>query len=1134
MGRSPAGYTAGMPPSPAQRLLAGGFAALGALLAVILAALVPGPAAHALWLAIPLWAIARAVLSGESPPWAGAAEAFARLGLALLGCLLGGWLLLRGLDWIWPQVVAPDRLYPVLLLAAMVVAACLAQWRVWPALPLLFQSRLAEPEGAALWSRLGERCREISTAPEAYWRHGMAASLLQLLLLSLPWWTPWLQRRLAAWQLALLLLLLLLMLGESLWRLVRSARRTPRIDSALPSFLLDGNPATSGMTDALGEPLAELAGPGAELLAAARRGDAEAVRVALAAGADPDTLPPPEAADQRSPIIAAATAADLGALRALIAAGAAIDRPAAGLTALLAATRDSYSGRIDAVMTLLANGADSQRADAAGNTPLHCAAASRDAGVAQSLLDAGAHIDAINREGLTPLALACEAANWSVAEFLLKRGGHADVEGATPALLFAAAVEGDDARGVKLLLKARARVDARGPLGRSALMVAALADNAEIVEALLAAGAPLAARDEAGRSALLEAARAGARRVLTRLVFHKPDASQLDAQGRDALQLAVVGGNADVECIRLLLALGCDPQHRDGEGRNAVELAVALGRWPLVAAIDPEYPLPSSHQPEEEADAAEDEDTIRPDAPGRLLVRAALQGRFPLFEDLLELPGISAEELCESLLAALPHQDRRYLDALGAAGIDPYARNDGAPSVWERLAACEPLPLFAIDALLEQAPRWPCAAHNLLPGLCAMRDGTLTASAELALLDRVLAAGAELSATMADGRPALLQAIERRPLAFCQRLLGAGAEPEACASAHDNALLALAWARRADALELAPWLIRAGADPARAALDGSTPAAVANLSGQAQLASLLDWPPGAHPRQPLDGRHVAEAGKLGDLATLDRLLALGLDVDGLDDKGATALLHAAGTGRAALVAALLERGADLHRANPRGITPAAAAILAGRQDVLDTLLARGLPLEGVLIERFTPLGLAAACLRQSMVEGLLKRGADADGRAAPHSPLLAVLALVLDLDKPLAPIQAVLERLLAAGASPDRPDRQGIAPLHLLLGAGRAEAPLRDEARLLPILGALLRAGANANACDAEGRTPLHWVCRHGLVPCGGPLLEHGADPRIPDEARRLPIDLLSPRYRIHLGPVLRQAAEAWNRQGRR
>jgi ankyrin repeat protein len=63
---------------------------------------------------------------------------------------------------------------------------------------------------------------------------------------------------------------------------------------------------------------------------------------------------------------------------------------ASGMTPLLAATRDSWHGRPEAVMTLLANGADPRVTDADGNTPLHHAARSSDPGVVALLRDAAA------------------------------------------------------------------------------------------------------------------------------------------------------------------------------------------------------------------------------------------------------------------------------------------------------------------------------------------------------------------------------------------------------------------------------------------------------------------------------------------------------------------------------------------------------------------------------------------------------------------------------------------------------------------------------------------------------------------------------------------------------------------------
>ena len=73
---------------------------------------------------------------------------------------------------------------------------------------------------------------------------------------------------------------------------------------------------------------------------------------------------------------------DPAKLRELIARGVDLNDEHAGLTPLLAATRDSWHGRPEAVMTLLANGADSRAVDSDGNTPLHHAARSTDAAVA--------------------------------------------------------------------------------------------------------------------------------------------------------------------------------------------------------------------------------------------------------------------------------------------------------------------------------------------------------------------------------------------------------------------------------------------------------------------------------------------------------------------------------------------------------------------------------------------------------------------------------------------------------------------------------------------------------------------------------------------------------------------------------
>jgi ankyrin repeat protein len=114
------------------------------------------------------------------------------------------------------------------------------------------------------------------------------------------------------------------------------------------------------------------------LYEAARHGRIDRGLQLLQAGADPYALPDPNWRDQRSLAVLAAVLPDLRLLRELIARGVDVNAPHRGMTPLLAATRDSWHGRPEAVMTLLANGADSRATDSDGNTPLHHAARSSD------------------------------------------------------------------------------------------------------------------------------------------------------------------------------------------------------------------------------------------------------------------------------------------------------------------------------------------------------------------------------------------------------------------------------------------------------------------------------------------------------------------------------------------------------------------------------------------------------------------------------------------------------------------------------------------------------------------------------------------------------------------------------------
>ncbi|MBL0162998.1 MAG: ankyrin repeat domain-containing protein [Xanthomonadales bacterium] len=168
------------------------------------------------------------------------------------------------------------------------------------------------------------------------------------------------------------------------------------------------------------------------------------------------------------------------------------------------------------------------------------------------------------------------------------------VEHAQPVLLMAAGVADDDPVGVKLLSKRKIDVDARGSLDRTALMVAALAGHVQIAEAMLAAGANADLGDRNGTSALMEAARSGSVSIIHALRKRKVDPNGVDALGRSALIIACGSRTANEEVVRALLALGANPGIAANDGRRALDHALASGRWPIVALLDPTFSLPSN------------------------------------------------------------------------------------------------------------------------------------------------------------------------------------------------------------------------------------------------------------------------------------------------------------------------------------------------------------------------------------------------------------------------------------------------------------------------------------------------------------------------------------------------------------
>lgn len=342
----------------------------------------------------------------------------------------------------------------------------------------------------------------------------------------------------------------------------------------------------------------------------------------------------------QTPLIAAAERGDLDALRAALAAGAPVDLMEAGWTALRRAVQ---AGQSEAALLLLEAGASPRQQTPGGYTPLYWAAQRGLLPVVQALLAAGAQVDAQELEdGKTPLTVALLKAHDQVVAALLEAGASLEVmthSGVTPleaaqlslsirkepaSLRRAQAALARVERALGQTLEAAGSLPPESQEAASALRLAAGAGRAQEVEALLAAGVRPDAPNPWNTAAVGLAAIQGHAPIVSLLAGQGADLTRVTRRMLlmdrlelyDALGWAVTRGHAAVvealaragarvdqgdpwgvtplmraahlgsaAVVEALLAAGADPQRRNRRGATAAQIAQSAGHLALAQRL---------------------------------------------------------------------------------------------------------------------------------------------------------------------------------------------------------------------------------------------------------------------------------------------------------------------------------------------------------------------------------------------------------------------------------------------------------------------------------------------------------------------------------------------------------------------
>jgi uncharacterized protein len=237
-----------------------------------------------------------------------------------------------------------------------------------------------------------------------------------------------------------------------------------------------------------------------------------------------------------------------------------------------------------------------------------------------------------------------------------------------------------------------------------------------------------------------------------------------------------------------------------------------------------------------------------------------------------------------------------------------------------------------------------------------------------------------------------------------------------------------------------------------------------------------------------------------DIATVDRLIKSGADVNAKNEFGATPMSEAAANGNNAIIEKLLNAGADPNSPGPDGMTALMVIARGTNVKAAKLLLDHKANVNAVEQQKKqTALMWAAAQNQPEMVKLLVARGADVNARALVNPTATALFSTATPAEwlsnvttEPRATYRTpggltpllyatregcmeCIRALVEGGANIDLQDPEGVTPLIMAITNMHFDAAAY-----------LIKTGANVDKWDWWGRSPLYSAVDVNTLPHGG------------------------------------------------